>query len=229
MKLAIVIPAYNEEKSIETVLNKIPKSIDGIDEIITIVVDDGSTDDTFEISRKKAKYVLRHIVNMGVGAATITGLSAAKKFRSDVAVTIDADDQHDPSDIAKLVYPIVNGLADVVIGSRMSDTNDMPPIKIIGNWFMNFLTFLVFRKWTSDSQSGLKAFNKKAISKMCFHSIGYEICSEIIGEVQRNKLRLIEIPVSTIYSKYSKAKGQSWLNGINILTKMIVIKITGRK
>lgn len=229
MKLAIVIPAYNEAGSISKVLKSIPKKIDGIDEVVSIVVDDGSTDDTYNLAKKSTKYVINHVVNLGVGAATTTGLEAAKKLKADFIVTIDGDGQHNPSDIKKILKPLINNEADVVIGTRMLNTKGMPGVKIFGNWAMNFITFLVFHKWSSDSQSGMKAFNKKFLQKVNFQSLGYEICSEIIGEVKRNKFSLKEVPIEVIYTKYSKAKGQNILNAINIFTKILTIKLTTKK
>lgn len=229
MKLAIVIPAFNEAAVIADVIKKLPRKIKGIDEIVPIIVDDGSSDTTYEIAKTNTKNVIRHVVNLGVGAATSTGFAAAKKLKVDIIVTLDADGQHNPDDVQRLIKPILDDSADVVIGTRMLDPKGMPPVKIFGNWMMNLLTFLVFHKWSSDSQSGMKAFGKKAIRKMRFHSIGYEICSEMIGEIKRNRLKLVEIPIEVIYTDYSKATGQNWLNAINILTKMISIKIAGKK
>lgn len=229
MKLAIVIPAYNEEKTIEDVLLSLPRTIRGIDEIISIVVDDGSTDKTYTIANEYATYTVNHVVNLGVGAATTTGLEAAKKLKADVVVTIDADGQHNPSDIAKIIQPILDKKANVVIGTRMLNTKGMPALKVFGNWFMNFLTFLVFHKWSSDSQSGMKAFDNKSLKKIKLDSMEYEVCSEMIGEIKRNKLKLVEITIEVIYTYYSQAKGQNWINGINVFTKMLVIKIIGKR
>ena len=229
MKLVIIIPALNEDSVIRNVLETLPKKISGVGRITSIVIDDGSTDKTSEIASKYADKTVRHLVNLGVGAATVTGLEAAKKLQADIAITIDADGQHDPADIKKVIKPILEGKADVVIGTRMANPIGMPRYKVFGNWMMNFLTFLIFNKWTSDSQSGMRAFNKKALKKMDFHSMGYEICSETLGEIKRNKLKLAEVPIEVIYSDYSKAKGQNWINGINVLTKMLTIKISGKK
>jgi len=229
MKLAIIIPAHNEETAIGNVLVSLPKKIKNIDEIVSIVVDDGSTDKTLEIAAKYASYAVRHVVNLGVGAATTTGLEASKKLKADIVVTIDADGQHNPDDIKRIIKPVLENNFDVVIGTRMTDCKEMPKIKIFGNWCMNCLTFIIFHKWSTDSQSGMKAFSKKALKKLNFKSIGYEICSEMIGEVKRNKLKFTEVPIKTIYTDYSKAKGQSILNAVNIFTKMITIKLTTKK
>lgn len=229
MKLVIVIPAFNEATVIKDVIRKLPKKLSGIDVVTPIVIDDGSTDGTFEVAKESTKHVYRHMVNLGVGAATTTGFEAAKKMNADIVVTLDADGQHNPDDVAELIKPIMDNKADVTIGTRMLNTTGMPKLKVFGNWVMNVFTFLVFHKWVTDSQSGMRAFSKKAMKKMCFHSIGYEICSEAIGEVKRNKLRLVEVPIEVIYTDYSKMTGQSWINAINIITKMLSIKISGKK
>ncbi len=229
MKLAIIIPAYNEEKTIGKVLELIPKKILGIDEIFTIVVDDGSTDATYFRSKEKSSHTIRHSVNLGVGAATITGIEMAKKFGMHMVATLDGDGQHNPLDLPKLIKPIIDKKADVVIGSRMFNVEGMPPIKIFGNWIMNFITLIVFRRWVTDSQSGMKALSEKALKSMKLHSRGYEICSEIIGDAKEKRLKLIEVPIETIYSEYSKIKGQNILNAVNIFTRILFFKVTGRK
>jgi len=229
MKLAIVIPAYNEAGSIENVLKNLPKKIHGIDQIISIVVDDGSTDKTFEIAKSLATYLVHHVINLGVGAATTSGLEAAKKLKCDIVVTIDADGQHNPKDIKKIIQPILTNKADFVIGTRMKNSKGMPILKIIGNWMMNILTLIIFRKWSTDSQSGMKALSKRALQKIELHSIGYEVCSELVGEITRNKLTFTEIPIEVIYTDHSRSKGQDWLNAVNILTRSIAIKLGRQK
>lgn len=229
MKLAIIIPAFNEATVIADVIKSLPHKITGINDIIPIVIDDGSTDDTFEVAKNNTLLVIKHIINLGVGAATTTGFEVAKKIGADIVITIDGDGQHHSKDIFKLVQPILKKQSDVVIGTRMTNTKNMPVLKIFGNWLMNILTLLVYRQWSSDTQSGMKAMNKKAISKIVIHSHGYEFCSELIGEIKRNKLVMKEIPIETIYTNYSIKNGQNWLNGINILTKLISIKLFGEK
>ena len=170
-----------------------------------------------------------HTVNLGLGAALTTGFEAAKKLNCDIAVTLDGDGQHNPDDICRLIEPIVNKKVNVVIGTRMTNSCGMPYLKIFGNWVMNVLTVLVFQKWSTDTQSGMRALDRKALKKFNLHSVGYEISSEIIGEVKRNRLKMAEVPIETIYTDYSKAKGQNWINGVNVLTRMITIKISGKK
>lgn len=224
--LAIVLPAYNEEKKISDVLQSLPETLPGVDKIITIVVNDGSTDKTAAVATKYCDYCITHIINLGLGGALITGIHAAKKLKADYLITFDSDGQHSPADIIKVLKPILNDKADAVIGSRMKDLKNMPAIKVFGNWFFNFITYFIFQQWTTDSQSGLRAFSAKAFTKLKLSSTGYEISSEIIGEIKRNKLKLVEVPIKSIYSRYSILKGQNWLNGVNVLTKSIYIRLT---
>jgi glycosyltransferase involved in cell wall biosynthesis len=227
--LAVIIPAYNEEGSLEKVLRSLPKQVAGVAKLVSIVVEDGSADKTYQVAQKSADYVVRHVVNLGLGAALTSGIKAAQKINADMAITLDGDGQHNSEEITKMIDPIIKGKAEVVIGTRMLNTKAMPKIKIFGNWAMNVITFLIYHKWTTDSQSGLRAFSKKALHKIRLSSIAYEVSSEIIGEIQRNKLKMVEVPIETIYTDYSKAKGQSWLNGVNILTKSIYLRLSRLK
>ena len=144
--LSIVIPVYNEGQIIRRVINSIPLRIKGIRKVTIIAVDDDSTDNSFkEISKTKA-ILLHHPINMGAGSATITGLKAAQKLDSDVVVTLDGDGQHDPSEIEKLISPILKDKADIVIGTRLKKLGQMPFIKKIGNWGLNIITYAIDRK-----------------------------------------------------------------------------------
>jgi hypothetical protein len=110
---------------------------------------------------------------------------------------------------------------DVVIGSRMINRNEMPFIKKIGNIIMSRLTLLLYGILINDSQSGFKGFSKNAIKNMNLTSHGYEICSEIVGEIKRLNFKYTEMPIKTIYTSYSKKRGQFSLNGVNIIIKLI--------
>jgi len=214
--VVIVMPALNEAAVIGTVLSKIPVRIDSYT-TVPVVVDDGSTDATGEIARRCGAYVLRHVTNLGVGAATITGLKAARQLHADIIVTMDADGQHDPAEIEPLVQCLIDGQFDVVIGSRLLSSNGMPPTRVMANLLLNVVTFIVYRKIVSDSQSGFKVFSKAALASIDLNSSGYEICSEIIGEIYRKNLRYKSVPIRALYTKYSRAKGQHFLNGINLI------------
>lgn len=223
MHLVIIIPAYNEAKVIGNVIDSLPKKLPKITKITPLVIDDHSKDRTGRIARSHGARCIRHAMNLGAGGATITGLEAAKQLKADIAVTIDADGQHDPQDIAHLIEPITKKECEVVIGSRLLDTHgNMPRYKRFGNTLLNLVTYIFFRIWVTDSQSGFKAFSSKAIEKIRLSSNGYEFSSEIIGEIKRNQLTYKEVPISTIYTNYSKSKGQPALNAINIFFGLLL-------
>ena len=220
-KVVVVIPAYNEAAVIGQVITSIPRTVDDMD-VLCLVVDDGSVDNTSEVARLHGAVALRHVVNLGVGAATRTGLRAAKEFSPEVVVTIDADGQHDPAEIPALVRCLVENKHDVVIGSRILQPEGMPISRIVANLLLNAITFVVYGKVVSDSQSGFKAFNRRSLDIIELDSAGYEICSEIIGEIVRNQLNYRSLPVKAVYTQYSKAKGQPFLNGINLILNLFV-------
>lgn len=216
-----MMPAHNEANVIRDVVSRIPPRIDGMT-VIPIVVDDGSRDNTAEIARYCGALVIRHLTNLGVGAATITGLHAAKQLGAEIIVTMDSDGQHDPEEIPSLVRCLIDGRFDVVIGSRLLSPDGMPPSRFAANLLLNAVTFVVYRKIVSDSQSGFKAFSREALARMELHASGYEVCSEIIGELYRKDLRYKSLPVKAVYTKYSQAKGQHFLNGINLILGLLM-------
>jgi glycosyltransferase involved in cell wall biosynthesis len=220
-KLFIVIPAYNEEKSIGQVIDDLKTA--GYNNII--VVDDGSTDRTAEIVMGKRVILLSHVINRGLGGALGTGLEAAYQYNADIAVTFDADGQHCVSDIPNMIKPIKRRKADVVIGSRMVNHKGMPFVRVIGNRLLNIVTWILFGIWTTDSQSGMRAFSRKALEKIETRTSRMEVSSEFFNEIKRHRLRFAEVPITVIYTQYSKAKGQSSWNALKIVFKLILRKI----
>lgn len=218
MKLAIVIPAYNEEEHIFEVVSGLPKKLAGISKIEVIVVDDGSKDRTGQLAKKAGAKVLTHKINLGVGNAYKTGLEYVKG-EFEAVVTMDADGQHSAADIKKIIVPILQNQADIVIGTRLINPKGMPPIKLFGNWLMNFITYLFSGIWTTDSQSGFRGYNQKVLRLIQLKTGGYEICSELFSEIKRFNLRMVEIPIKVIY--YKGQKGQSIANAINIVTNLL--------
>ncbi len=220
-KIFIVIPAYNEEKVVAGVINEIKNA--GYENIIA--VDDGSSDDTFSIiSNIPGVTALRHKINRGKGAATKTGIEAAKLLGADIIVTMDGDGQHDPEDIEKLIKPIAGGECDVALGSRLkSDIKKMPWHKIIANWTGNLLTWYLFGLWVSDSQSGFRAYSRGAAEKINTRADRYDYESEVIREIYVYKLKHKEVPISVRYTDYSMGKfhKQSFTNGIKTVYKMM--------
>jgi UDP-N-acetylglucosamine---dolichyl-phosphate N-acetylglucosaminyltransferase len=219
--VAVIIPAHNEARIVAAVLANIPTDIRSWN-VVPIVIDDGSNDGTGAVAREAGALVIRHMANLGVGAATTTGFRAALELDADIIVTMDADGQHDPREITRLVECLVDGPFDVVIGSRLLVRDGMPASRFVANLLLNAVTFFVYRKIVSDSQSGFKAFTRRAVSAMELNCAGYEICSEIVGEIYRREFRYKSIPVRAVYTPYSRSKGQPFLNGVNLVLSLFI-------
>ncbi len=229
MKVLIIIPAYNEQKSIGDVLDRLIKvRLEGAEREI-IVVNDGSTDRTAKEVSKRNVPILNHVINRGLGGALQTGFEYARRVKPDYIVTIDSDGQHNPQDIEKLIKPLLGGHADVVIGSRMLQNQKMPLDRKIINHLANIVTFLLWSIWITDSQSGLRAFTMKAVEKINIKTNRMEVSSELIKEIGKNHLRVAEVPISPIYTTYSRSKGQKNANALNILVKLLIHKFADIK
>ncbi|MCI5866620.1 MAG: glycosyltransferase family 2 protein [Methanosphaera sp.] len=216
----IVLSCYNEEETLEDVVEELVNR--GFNVIIT---DDGSKDDSPIISKKlKKKYpkqvdYYRHIINVGLGGAIKTGIKAALSKGADIIITFDADGQHNPDDLYNMYPPLANGEADVVIAAR--DFDDMPNGRRFGNTVMNYITYIFQGKMVKDSQSGLRAFSRDAAQKLNLKSPQYGVSSEIIGEIERNNLKLKEVPMTTIYDKRTIEKGTNLFVGLKIVFEFL--------
>lgn len=216
-KVWIVMPAYNEEHSIGGTIDALHR--EGWRDII--VVDDGSRDQTAEIARKKGAIVVSHQRNMGLGAALRTGLRMALERGADCAVTFDADGQHDPKAVRGMV-DFLNG-ADFIIGQRYFV--DAPFHKRLGNFWFNLIT-RVLGGILTDSQSGMRAFNRRALETIRIRSNRYEVSSEIVIQARRNGLRIKEIPVRCFFTPYSKARGTTIASGIRIFIGLVKLRLS---
>lgn len=222
MKLLIGIPAYNEAQAIGKVIRSLPKKISGFKKLDVLVVDDGSIDDTAQIVKREKVRVLSHIINRGLGGALKSLFAYARENDYDVLVTFDADGQHLAGDIVKIVKPILNKKKDVVIGTRWKNRNAVPWSRYLVNQIANLLTLILFGIYTSDSQSGLRAFNRKAILKINVTTDGMEVSSEFFKEIKMNNLRLDEVPINPIYTDYSKKKGQRLDNAPEVFLRLLI-------
>lgn len=216
----IVLPAYNEEKVIRETLEEIRAA--GYTNII--VVDDGSRDQTYEQADTVPGVVaLRHRLNRGKGAATKTGIEAAKLFGAETIVTMDSDGQHNPADIARLIEPLEKDRADVVLGTRLKDPRGMPWYKILANWVGNAITWYFYGLWVSDSQSGFRAYSRHASELINTKTDRYEYDSEVIREIYLYKLKYQEVPIEVRYTEYSmgKIQKQGFVNGLKTFYKIV--------
>lgn len=222
--ILIVIPAFNEEYIIDKVLDTLPRTLPGIGTVDLLVIDDGSTDRTYEVVKKRNVNILRHLINRGLGAALHTGFKYAIELKYDFIITFDADGQHSPADIPRIIKPLYERNAEVVIGSRLLSKSSMPLIRRLINYMSNILTLLLFNIWTTDSQSGLRGFTRESLLQIKLNSQRMEVSSEIFKEINRLKLKVVEVPIKTIYSRYSLTKGQKISNAPVIMWKLFLSK-----
>ena len=195
MKITIGIPAYNEEKNIASIITKLKNITDSI-----IVCDDGSSDMTSEISKNLGAIVISHKKNMGYGAAIRTIFQKSVELDSDILVTFDADGQHRIDDVNKILQPLENNEADIVIGSRFLDNESkVPNYRKIGIKVITKVTNASLKKKLTDSQSGFRAYNKQALTQISPSEMGMGISTEILIKASNKGLRIAEIPITILY------------------------------
>jgi len=214
-KLFAVIPAHNEEKHILEIVKKTKKYINNV-----VVVDDGSKDRTVEMAEKANAIVLKHIVNLGKGAALKTGCDYALKNKADILVVIDADAQHDPKEIPRFL----DGLKKykVVLAYRKIN-RDMPLVLRFGNWFIDKIIKFLYGIKIKDSQCGYRAFTSNAYKKLRWNASDYSMESEMIAKIGKYKLSYTEIPIETIYP--DRYKGTTILDGVKIVFNLFLWKL----
>ena len=195
LKITIGIPAYNEEKNIASIITKLKKITDSI-----IVCDDGSSDMTSEIAKNLGAIVISHKKNMGYGVAINSIFQKSREMKSDLLVTFDADGQHRVEDIEKVVGPIKNNDADLVIGSRFLDKkSDIPNYRKIGIKVITQVTNASIKKKLTDSQSGFRAYNQRVLSQISPSDTSMGISTEILIKSSSKGLRITEVPITVLY------------------------------
>lgn len=213
--ITAIVPAYNEQVSIGSVVLKTRMYVDRV-----IVVDDGSDDRTEEIAVLAGAEIIKHKVNQGKGKALETGFKAAKG--SEILITLDADGQHSVTDIPKLIKPIINGEADIVNGSRYmnGDDEDTPAYRRVGQNVLDVATNFNARSDITDSQSGFRAFAGYTIPVFKFRESGYGIESEMIIEASNAGFRIKEVPIGVRYD-VNGSKKHPITHGIGVLVKVL--------
>ena len=225
-KVCVVIPAYNEGSVIYSVVSKAKKVfLKSTYDISVVVINDGSYDNTSSEARRAGAKVVDHILNSGAGGATSTGLRYAEKYGFEIAATMDADGQHDPRDVLKGVKEIQAKGADLLIGSRLIDSTGMSRVKVLGNKGLSVITYALFGVNSTDSQSGLRVYSRRALEELKWKTSGYEFCSEMLWRAKQLKLDIEEYPIKTIYTDYSKNKGQNNWNAVNIVKSLLKRRI----
>ena len=207
----ILLPAYNEAPRIREVVQELRQ--EGFSNIV--VINDGSQDKTPNITRELDILLINHFINRGAGAAIQTGIELARRNAWSFVALMDADGQHDPKDIHKLKQKMEEDSCDIVIGSRfLKQKNSIPITRIAFNAIANVMTNLFCKKKYSDSQSGLRLLNRKAIESLNIQIDGFGFCSEMLIKAEKAGLRVSETPTTVRYTNYSIRKGQDFQMGI---------------
>ena len=217
----VVLRAFNEGEVICDVINELATVFPNI-----VVIDDGSTDRTFDLLRELPVHVVTHLVNLGGGAAMQTGITFALTLGAEYVITFDADGQHRVEDALRELREIRKGNCDAVYGSRFlgEDAVAMPwSRKFVlkaGAFFSNLTT----RTSLTDAHNGLRTFNRRAASAIDLSQNGMAYASELIAQLARHGMVIHEVPVRITYSEYSLRKGQSSMNFVNILIDLFLGK-----
>lgn len=213
--IVAVIPAYNEERFIASVVITARQYADEV-----IVVDDGSADRTAFLAREAGAHVIEMPVNGGKGAALNAGFDYARRLNPRAVVVLDGDAQHDPAEIPNVALPVLNGDADVVIGSRFLDVkSDIPGWRKVGQHALNLATNVASGVKITDTQSGYRAFSLAAIQLMRFRSTGLAVESEMQFLLTRSNLSVTEVPISVQYQDGNKRNPV--VHGLKVLDAII--------
>lgn len=218
------IPAYNEEKTIAKVILLAQKYVDKV-----IVCDDGSTDLTAQIAQKLGATVIRHEKNLGYGAALRSVFQETRTMNADVLLTLDADGQHDPRDIPKLLQPLLDNKADIVIGSRLlKKSNNIPTYRRFGIKLLTKVTKGYGENKLSDAQCGFRAYNRKAIESLMIRENGMGASAEILLEARNQGFRAVEVPVEAYYQGLDTSTYNPFRHGVEVLSTIIKLIVEER-
>ena len=198
MKLIIQIPCYNEAETLEVALNDLPKHIDGIDKIEYLIINDGSKDNTVEVARNwGVHYIVSFKRNKGLAKGFMAGLNECLKHGADIIVNTDADNQYCGEDIEKLVRPIIDKKADIVIGERPIDqTKHFSPLKKKLQHFGSWVVRKASNSDIPDAPSGFRAYSREAALKMNVVN-EYTYTLETIVQAGRGKIAMTSVPIRT--------------------------------
>lgn len=218
-RILICLPAYNEARSITSIVNLAKNYGSEV-----IVCDDGSIDDTSEAAKSAGATVIRHEGNRGYGAAIRTLFGAAKERNADIMVTIDSDGQHNADQISELIKLIENNEADIVIGSRFlvkSDAEKVPLYRTIGIKTITKLAHMVSYSDITDAQSGFRAYSKKALQSIELTEEGMSVSTEILVKAKDNNLRIKEVPITVRYDVEDASTQHPLSHGLGVVTSIV--------
>jgi glycosyltransferase involved in cell wall biosynthesis len=219
-RIFLVVPAYNEGAVIRTTLQPVIEAGYSV-----VVVDDGSSDNTWEQLGGLGVHRLRHPLNLGQGAALQTGVSYALKQGAEYIVHYDADGQHSPDDIEGLLAPVKAGEADLALGSRFLRQADWQAVPLGRRILLRggvIVNGLLTGLWLSDAHNGARAMNRRAAEQIVLKENGFAHASEILQQIKAGGLRYVERPTRIRYTEYSQFKGQKASNALNILMDLVI-------
>ena len=208
------IPAFNEERIIFNVVSECKEYVDKV-----IVCDDGSQDSTYEFAKKAGAVVLRHDKNLGKGAALKSLFTYCRKINADIIVTIDGDGQFLSKEINDLIQPILNENSDIVIGNRFGHNHEMPSYRKAGNKILDKITNLAVELPFEDTQSGFRAYSRKALESITFSASGFGVDAEILIDASTKNLKISQVPINVIYNTGGKT---STKNPISHTTSVVI-------
>jgi glycosyltransferase involved in cell wall biosynthesis len=219
----VVVPAYNEADRLEQTLSPLLEL-----GYTVVVVDDGSDDATWAVAVRMPVYALRHPINLGQGAALQTGMDFAVAHGARCVVHFDADGQHDASDIEHMVGPLLEGKADVVLGSRFLTTRDIMHVPRARRQLLRVAVLVngaLTGLWLSDAHNGFRALTAEAAKKIHLNENRFAHSTEILSQIRRQRLRYTERPTTIRYTPDSMRKGQSAWNAVTILVDVLIRKV----
>ena len=219
LRIIACVPAFDEEASIAKVVARARKHADKV-----VVVDDGSTDDTALIAEALGAVIVRHQRNLGYGAAIRSCFSAARDLNADVMVTLDADGQHDPDQIPRLIDPVREGLADIVVGSRFlkeSDKAQAPRYRQAGISIVTKFTEAASHTQFTDAQSGFRAYSRRALEEIVPTEQGMGVSAEILMKGVERNLRILEVPATVGYSGLKTSTHNPFYHGLDVLASVL--------
>lgn len=198
MKLVVQVPCLNEEKTLPLVLQSIPKKIDGIDEIIVLIIDDGSADKTIDVAKAHGvKHFVRHAKNMGLALSFQDGVNEALSLGADIVVNTDGDNQYPQDRISDLVQPILQGQADIVIADRQTaKIAHFSPLKKLLQRFGSFVVNKAAGTDIPDAASGFRAYSRTSLMKLNIIT-RFSYCMETIIQAGNKRIPIASIPVTT--------------------------------
>lgn len=195
MKTCVILPAFNEAENISNIIRKIKKI-----NMDVIVIDDGSDDSTLSIAEQEKVFVMHHPKRCGKGASLKDGFDHAKRKGYDIIITMDADGQHDPSEIPVFIKKAKETGACIIVGDRLANSSGMPLIRVLTNKFMSMIISAICHQRIPDTQCGFRLFRRDAINSVEIEAHKFEIESELLVKLSRRGYRIESLPIKSIYA-----------------------------